>query len=731
MSDDWGNDDWGDSGTATSAPTPMDTSTAKSNGTGGDDWGNDSWGGGSSSIPTKSFQGGGGSGGPRKCFNCQEEGHTSRDCPQPKKERSGGCYNCGASGHMSRDCPEPKKERSGGGGNRNCFNCGSADHMSRECSEPKKPRAITCYNCQQEGHGSRECPEPKKGGGGFRATKTDDDDWGTPTNGATKASTDEMDWGTGPTESSNDRSGGGGGSGCRRCGEDGHFARDCPKNDGVGPNTCRRCKKEGHKAVECTEEVLGEDGKPLPPPYKPEVINEDSANLYETIPSGINFDRYDKIKVNVSGVSPPNSINAFDDVITSDVIKDAIKMCKYTRPTPVQKYAIPIITAKRDLMACAQTGSGKTAAFVLPILQELFRIADQYSLYGAAVQTPLCVVISPTRELAIQIHTEAVKFAKGSIIKPCLVYGGTSSGYQAAHISKGAHFLVATPGRLLDFVNKGKISFENLKYLVLDEADRMIDQGFIPDVRRMVSHDSMPKKEERQTLMFSATFPDEVQRLAQEFLKPDYLFLTVGIVGSANSDVEQTFVEVEGKQKRSKLMDILKASDSNDRTMIFVEKKKTADFIASYLSQNQLMATSIHGDRFQSQREQALHDFRSGRMPVLVATSVAARGLDIKDVKHVINYDMPKEIDEYVHRIGRTGRVGNIGKATSFFDPTSDNDIGLTASLIKVLEGAEQSIPEFLQDSSSGVRNTMNGGTFGGTDVRPVSHVYLFVRQII
>ena len=491
------------------------------------------------------------------------------------------------------------------------------------------------------------------------------------------------------------------------------------RGGGGGSNECRRCKKEGHKAADCTEEVLGEDGKPLPPPYKPAVIDENSDNLYDTTPTGINFDRYEKIKVNVSGKDPPNIITAFSDAIKSDLINDAINRCKYTKPTPVQKFAIPIIAAKRDLMACAQTGSGKTAAFILPILQNLIAMSDLPSLYGQAVQEPLCVVISPTRELAIQIHTEAVKFAKGSIIKPCLIYGGTSSGFQLAHISRGAHLLVATPGRLLDFVTKGKISFARLKFLVLDEADRMIDQGFLPEVRRMVTHETMPPKTDRQTLMFSATFPEQVQSLAQEFLREDYLFLSVGIVGAANSDVEQTFVEVEYKSKRSKLMEILKANDSHDRTMIFVEKKKTADFIASYLSQNNMMSTSIHGDRFQSQREQALYDFRTGKMPILVATSVAARGLDIKDVKHVINYDLPKEVDEYVHRIGRTGRVGNIGKATSFFDPTSDNDIALAASLIKILGDADQTVPDFLQNCGSGVRNGYGGHM--ASDMRSVS----------
>ncbi|XP_054161521.1 ATP-dependent RNA helicase glh-2-like [Oppia nitens] len=716
MSDNW--DDWGSGSATTSAATKpvanddewaMDTTGASN--TAGDSWTN---GGGN-----------GRSGGGRDCFNCHQSGHMSRECPEPRKERSGPrkCYNCQQEGHSSRDCTEPKKENS-----RSCFNCNASDHMSRDCPQPKKSRALTCFNCQQEGHRSNDCTEPKKPRNGYNSksqTTSNTDDWGATNSSstATKAN-DDFDWGddSGTTSNNNNESKGNSGE-CHRCHETGHMARDCPTST-TGPNECRRCKKTGHKAADCTEEVIGEDGKPIAPIYKPNVIDEDSENLYDTTPAGINFNRYDKIKVNLSGDDPkPPAIEAFSDVIKSDLMNEAINKCKYTKPTPVQKYAIPIIAAERDLMACAQTGSGKTAAFILPILQNLLSLSDLPSMYGQSPQEPLCVIISPTRELAIQIHTEAVKFAKGSIVKPCLVYGGTSVGFQLAHISRGAHLLVATPGRLLDFVTKGKVSFANLKYLVLDEADRMIDQGFLPEVRRMVTHETMPDKSKRQTLMFSATFPDEVQRLAQEFLKSNYMFLTVGVVGSANSDVEQTFLEVDGKTKRSTLMDILRKGESNERTLIFVEKKKTADFLASYLSQNNMMTTSIHGDRFQSQREQALHDFRSGRMPILVATSVAARGLDIKDVKHVVNYDLPHEIDEYVHRIGRTGRVGNIGKATSFFDPSSDNDIALTASLIKILETADQTVPEFLQNCSSGVRNISNGGTFGGTDFRGDSTV--------
>merc|ERR1711913_219108 len=207
------------------------------------------------------------------------------------------------------------------------------------------------------------------------------------------------------------------------------------------------------------------------------------------------------------------------------------------------------------------------------------------------------------------------------------------------------------------------------------------------------------------------TFPSEVQQLALDFLK-DYLFLTIGILGSASSDVTQNFAEVEKFKKREALIEILK-DVGTDRTLVFVETKRNADFLASILSNEGFPTTSIHGDRLQREREEALNDFKTGRMPILVATAVAARGLDIKDVAHVVNFDMPKDVDEYVHRIGRTGRVGNKGKATSFYDPEHDTDVG--GAVVKILSECQQEVPDFLTDAGAG---GMSGGGFGGVDIR-------------
>lgn len=241
-------------------------------------------------------------------------------------------------------------------------------------------------------------------------------------------------------------------------------------------------------------------------------------------------------------------------------------------------------------------------------------------------------------------------------------------------------------------------------------------------MEEILEHEQMPPKDSRVTLMFSATFSSDVQELARKFLN-NYLFLTVGIVGGANSDVEQIFYEVSKKDKRNKLKELLERDGGQSlkvKTIIFVETKKTADFIAAYMSDNLFPATSIHGDREQRERETALADFRSGKMPILVATSVAARGLDIKNVAHVINYDLPKCIDDYVHRIGRTGRVGNRGKATSFYTP--ENDDKMVADLIKVLTQAGQEIPEFF-DAGGGF-NAGESSSFGGYDIRDVSFYF-------
>uniref|UniRef100_A0A8C1RWY8 RNA helicase n=1 Tax=Cyprinus carpio TaxID=7962 RepID=A0A8C1RWY8_CYPCA len=501
--------------------------------------------------------------------------------------------------------------------------------------------------------------------------------------------------------------------------------------------------------------------KPLPPNERVE------HELFSGSNTGINFEKYDDIPVEATGQNCPPHIESFHDVDLGEIIMGNITLSRYTRPTPVQKYAIPIIKSKRDLMACAQTGSGKTAAFLLPVLSQIYTEGPGEALqamknsengkYGRRKQYPISLILAPTRELALQIYEEARKVAYRSHVRPCVVYGGADIGQQIRDLERGCHLLVATPGRLVDMMERGKIGLDYCKYvkdllhfvplecggvcccclslsilcvsvlsyLVLDEADRMLDMGFEPQIRRIVEQDTMPPKGLRQTMMFSATFPKEIQILARDFLE-EYIFLAVGRVGSTSENITQKVVWVEENDKRSFLLDLLNATGKESLTLVFVETKKGADALEDFLYREGYSCTSIHGDRSQRDREEALHQFRSGRCPILVATAVAARGLDISNVKHVINFDLPSDIEEYVHRIGRTGRVGNLGLATSFFNDKNSN---ITKDLLDILVEAKQEVPSWLESlayehqhkSSSRGRSKRFSGGFGARDYRQTS----------
>ncbi|EDV57999.2 ATP-dependent RNA helicase vasa isoform X2 [Drosophila erecta] len=494
----------------------------------------------------------------------------------------------------------------------------------------------------------------------------------------------------------------------RRGGRGGGFNRERGERGEKGEGGFER-RRRNDDDVNNNNDII-EDGEKKREFYIPPEPTNDATEIFSSgITSGINFSKYDNIPVKVSGENVPKAIRNFEHAQLRDIIRENVTKSGYKVPTPIQKVSIPVIVAGRDLMACAQTGSGKTAAFLVPILSKL--LDDPQDL---EIGKPQAVIVSPTRELAIQIFSEARKFAFESYLKINIVYGGTSFKHQNECITKGCHVLIATPGRLLDFVDRAFITFEDTRFVVLDEADRMLDMGFSESMRKFMTHPTM--RPEHQTLMFSATFPEEIQRLAGEFLN-NYVFVTIGVVGGACSDVQQTIYEVNKFAKRSKLMEILR--EQADGTIVFVETKRGADFLASFLSETEFPTTSIHGDRLQSQREQALRDFKNGSMKVIIATSVAARGLDIKNINHVVNFDMPNNIDDYVHRIGRTGRVGNNGRATSFFDP--DHDQALAGDLIKILEGSGQTVPEFLRDLGGGGGGGGGGYSnkkFGGVDVR-------------
>ncbi|KAJ8659890.1 hypothetical protein O0I10_004483 [Lichtheimia ornata] len=442
--------------------------------------------------------------------------------------------------------------------------------------------------------------------------------------------------------------------------------------------------------------------------------------------TGINFEKYDDIPVEASGHDCPEAVTVFGPPLDEHLLSN-IQLARYTTPTPVQKYSIPIVGAGRDLMACAQTGSGKTGGFLFPVLSELFLKGpletppeEASRGYRSRKAYPTVLILAPTRELVSQIFDEAKKFAYRSWVRPAVVYGGADIGSQIRQIERGCDLLVATPGRLVDLIERARISLTNIRYLVLDEADRMLDMGFEPQIRRIVEKEDMPGVQDRVTLMFSATFPRDIQYLARDFLK-DYIFLSVGRVGSTSENITQKVEYVEDEDKRSVLLDILHSTEVNGLTLIFVETKRMADMLSDYLIGHNFPATSIHGDRSQRERERALDSFRTGRTPIMVATAVAARGLDIANVAHVISYDLPSDIDDYVHRIGRTGRAGNTGLATAFFNRGNKNIVN---DLIDILKEANQEVPQFLESISRetrsyGGRGRGRGrGNFGGRDFR-------------
>ncbi|XP_042398559.1 DEAD-box ATP-dependent RNA helicase 37-like [Zingiber officinale] len=454
-----------------------------------------------------------------------------------------------------------------------------------------------------------------------------------------------------------------------------------------------------------------------------EAVFDDQEN------TGINFDAYEDIPVETSGDNVPPPVNTFAEIDLGEGLNQNIRRCKYVKPTPVQRYAIPISVAGRDLMACAQTGSGKTAAFCFPIISGIMRGPPSQRQRGSRTVYPMALILSPTRELSIQIHEEARKFSYQTGVKVVVAYGGAPINQQLRDLERGVDILVATPGRLVDLLERARVSLQNIRYLALDEADRMLDMGFEPQIRRIVEQMDMPPPGQRQTMLFSATFPKEIQRLASDFLY-NYIFLAVGRVGSSTDLIVQRVEFVPDSDKRSYLMDLLHGQRANETpgkqalTLVFVETKKGADSLEHWLCMNGFPATTIHGDRSQQEREQALRSFKSGVTPILVATDVAARGLDIPHVAHVINFDLPNDIDDYVHRIGRTGRAGKTGLATAFFNESS---ISLAKSLSELMQEANQEVPQWLSryavarpyGGSGGGRNRRGGGPrFGGRDFR-------------
>ncbi|GAO42268.1 putative ATP-dependent RNA helicase [Flavihumibacter petaseus NBRC 106054] len=330
----------------------------------------------------------------------------------------------------------------------------------------------------------------------------------------------------------------------------------------------------------------------------------------------------------------------------------------YSQPTPIQEKAIPVVLQGKDLLACAQTGTGKTAGFAIPLLQ-LLQADREAGIRNNGIQV---LVLTPTRELAIQVEESFRVYGKYLQFSSMTIFGGVSAVPQVQALRKGIDILIATPGRLLDLAAQGEIRLDKLRYFVLDEADRMLDMGFVHDVRKVLK--MLPAK--RQSLFFSATMPAEIRQLADSILyKPQQV--AVAPVSSTAETIDQVIFHVSKEEKRNLLLELLKDKSINP-VLIFTRTKYGADKVAKFLKKTGITAAAIHGDKSQGQRQQALGQFKEGKLRVLVATDIAARGIDIDDLAWVINFEIPNVPETYVHRIGRTGRAGASGTAVSFCD---------------------------------------------------------------
>jgi len=365
----------------------------------------------------------------------------------------------------------------------------------------------------------------------------------------------------------------------------------------------------------------------------------------------------------------------FADFGLAPEIQRALSDQGYVHPTPIQAQAIPVVLAGRDVMGAAQTGTGKTASFSLPIIQNLLPHAN--TSMSPARHAVRALVLTPTRELAIQVAENVKAYAQHTPLRSTVVFGGMDMKPQTEILRKGVEIVIATPGRLLDHVEQKNISLAQVQMLVMDEADRMLDMGFLPDLQRIIN--LLPKK--RQNLMFSATFSPEIKKLAASFLT-DPLTIEVARSNATNTSITQVLYKVSEEQKRDVVEHLIR-SRALKQVLVFSNTKIGASRLARYLEQAGIKASAIHGDKTQQERIAALDDFKKGEIDVLVATDVAARGLDITDLPCVINYDLPYNAEDYVHRIGRTGRAGATGDALSVY---SDKDERLLVDIEKLIK---------------------------------------------
>ncbi|QEZ47378.1 DEAD/DEAH box helicase [Cupriavidus oxalaticus] len=407
----------------------------------------------------------------------------------------------------------------------------------------------------------------------------------------------------------------------------------------------------------------------------------------------------------------------------------------YTTPTPIQAQAIPVVLLGKDVMGAAQTGTGKTAGFALPIIQRLLPLANASA--SPARHPVRALMLTPTRELADQVYDNVARYAKHTDLRSTVVFGGVDMNPQTDALRRGVEILVATPGRLLDHVQQKSVNLSQVQMLVLDEADRMLDMGFLPDLQRIIN--LLPAQ--RQTLLFSATFSAEIKRLAASYLKQP-VTIEVARSNSTNENVRQTVYQVEDGHKQAAVVHLLKQRAEQGlsrQCIVFVNSKIGCSRLARHLEREGINASAIHGDKTQTERMQTLDGFKSGTIDALVATDVAARGLDIPDMPCVINFDVPYSAEDYVHRIGRTGRAGASGDALSIFVP--GNDERLLSDIEKLikrsiprgkLEGFDPTGEKSRQDEAERrrQRGDLRRARGNGDEERPRRHEHSGSRQV-
>ncbi|KAL8631230.1 hypothetical protein Q9189_003075 [Teloschistes chrysophthalmus] len=401
-------------------------------------------------------------------------------------------------------------------------------------------------------------------------------------------------------------------------------------------------------------------------------------------------DAFRKAKeISIQGKQVPRPVETFDEAGFPKYVMDEVKAQGFPHPTAIQSQGWPMALSGRDVVGIAETGSGKTLTYCLPAI---VHINAQPLL--APGDGPIVLVLAPTRELAVQIQQEVAKFGKSSRIRNTCVYGGVPKGQQIRDLSRGVEVCIATPGRLIDMLESGKTNLRRVTYLVLDEADRMLDMGFEPQIRKIIGQ----IRPDRQTCMWSATWPKDVRQLASDYLR-DYIQVNIGSMDlSANHRITQIVEIVSEFDKRDRMtkhLERIMDADKDAKILLFTGTKRVADEITRFLRQDGWPALSIHGDKQQNERDWVLNEFKTGKSPIMVATDVASRGIDVKNITHVLNYDYPNNSEDYVHRIGRTGRAGSKGTAITLF--TTENS-KQARDLVAVLTESKQQIDPKLSE---------------------------------